>query len=124
MVNRNKIDLAKQYILKTYKYLDSSKDKKLYNDVESFIMGLPEDRFIKKAISKELVFQFIAQPFTNISFDNIVKCSDYMGVPLEEKIWIPELNAWTKKKVPVGMSYIQAMEQLGTDYESVRGSTG
>jgi hypothetical protein len=124
LVNRNKIDQARKYVLKIYKCLDSSKDKKLYKDVEAYITNLPEDRFIKRARNKELIFQFIAEPFTNISFDQIVECADTMGIPLEERIWIPEMNAWTKKKVPVGFTYIQAMEQLGTDYESVRGSTG
>lgn len=109
LVDRNKIDQARKYILKTYKYLDSSKDHKLYNNVEKYINLLSDSKFAKKIKSRELIFQFIVEPFVNISFDQIVKCADFMGIPLEEKVWIPEMNAWTKKKVPVGMTYIQAI---------------
>jgi len=49
--------------------------------------------------------------------------ADKLDIPLDEKLYIPELNLWTKEKVPVGVTYMQALEQTSDVYSNVR-STG
>ncbi len=64
---------------------------------------------------------FIVEPFTNnTKFDDIHNAAKILNIPLDEKVYIPELDTWTSEKVPVGITYFQALEHYGDVYSSIR----
>jgi DNA-directed RNA polymerase beta subunit len=77
----------------------------------------------KLLINKEYKFNIIVEPFKDITYEQIQSAANVLQIPLEEHVFIPELNTWTKEKVPVGVTYIQSLEHYGKDYLSLR-STG
>ncbi len=110
-------------ILSVYDLLDPTKNKKYYNSIQNKLKEFKNNELMQILINKELKFNLIMEPFNNISMENISKAAKILDIPLDEHVYIPELKTWTKNKVPVGIQYIQAMEQLASDYESIR-STG
>ena len=64
---------------------------------------------------------YITEPLTNnTKFDDIKEAAKILDIPLEEKVYIPELDMWTQEEVPVGYSYMQALEHYGDVYSSIR----
>lgn len=114
----------KQQILTVYDILDNSKDKKYFNLAKQRINNIPDNKFRKMLYEKTLYINLIIEPFVNISMESIKSAADFLDIPLEENIYIPATGMWTKKKVPVGIQYMHAMEQLAEDYESLRSTGG
>jgi len=64
---------------------------------------------------------FISEPFMNkANFRSIRTCAKILNIPLEEKVYISELDMWTKEKVPVGLTYFQFLEHYSDVYSSIR----
>lgn len=123
---KTEVDLnkAKILILKIYSLLDSTKEKTQTKSIENFFKTLSNTELSNKLKNNEVEFNFIIPPFTDVSFDNIRKAADILDIPLDEKVFIKELNSWTKYKVPVGYTYYSALEQLSSDFESTRSTAG
>lgn len=102
----------KNLILKVYTILDSTKDKRIVKAIE------------KCNLTPDMRFNLIIPPFTSITFENINLAAKAINIPLDERVFIPELNCWTKTPVPCGYSYIGKHEQLSEDYESTRSMAG
>jgi len=65
---------------------------------------------------------FVVEPFTNnTKFDDLKKAAEILNIPLDEKVYIPELKCWSHEKVPVGISYMQCLEHFADVYSSIRG---
>jgi DNA-directed RNA polymerase beta subunit len=64
----------------------------------------------------------LIEPFEDILFQNIKTAAHFLDIPLEEKIFIPELNQWTSTPVPVGRSYYQFLEHFSDVYANIRGT--
>jgi len=114
---------VKATLIELYKILDTTVKKSNLEALNNKIKSLTPTSFTRMLINKQLRFNILYPPFTNIGFDTIKIAADLLNIPLDEKVFIPELDMWTKEKVPVGISYISAMEQRSFDKESTR-STG
>jgi DNA-directed RNA polymerase subunit beta len=64
----------------------------------------------------------LVEPFDDIPFKNIKTAAEFIDIPLEEKVYIPELDQWTDTAVPVGVSYFLFLEHFSEVYANVRGT--
>lgn len=122
-IKPNNIKTIRNTIRMIYDLLDTNKEKKNLNQISNNLLNLNDDKFYKLLSNKEFIFNFIFEPFVNIPMDNIKTAASLLELPLDESVYIPALNTWTKTKVPVGIAFINSMEQTAEDYESLR-STG
>ena len=116
------IKKAKSLIIDVYTFLDKSKEQKLVKSISKKLNSI-SDNVLKTKFSKGIFnITYIIEPFVNIDFKSIRNAADVLKIELEEKVFIPELGTYTKKKVPVGKTYMQPLEAFGVDFESVRSS--
>ncbi|MEM4385525.1 MAG: hypothetical protein QXD03_03150 [Candidatus Anstonellales archaeon] len=110
----------RKLIIDVYNTLDHTSDKSIKNSVEKFLLS-KSDRVLREEIrNREIKFNIVIPPFCNIDFESILSVSKMLDIPLEERVYIPEIGSWTKYKVPVGITYIMQLEQFGNDYRSIR----
>ena len=120
--NIESFDNLKKIILDVYSTLDPTSDKKYTTDIKNNLNSFNETSFKKSILNDEFKFILIVEPFNNIPMESIQKAAEILSVPLDERVFIPALNCWTKTKVPVGVAYINCMEQFAEDYETLRSS--
>ena len=108
---------AKKLLIYVYDKLDNSKLN------SENIQNITEDTLKKHFDNEESRFNIIMPPFSNTNFKDIRDVASKLKIPLDEKVYIPALDAWSDP-VPVGYSYISTMEQLASDYESTRAKAG
>jgi DNA-directed RNA polymerase beta subunit len=70
----------------------------------------------------EINLYCIVEPFEDISFKSIRSAAEFLKIPLEEKVYIPELDRWTDVAVPVGISYYMFLEHYSGVYSNIRGT--
>jgi DNA-directed RNA polymerase subunit beta len=87
---------------------------------ESIKKNISSTGIKKKINSGELKLFYTVTPFKSISFDKLKIAAEHLNIPLDEKVYIPETKSWTKKPVPVGVTYAQALEQTAEIYSNVR----
>jgi len=92
---------------------------KIFYNLNKQIKEMALDKKVKtEQITKKII---AVEPFTNnTKFDDIRNAAKILNIPLDEKIYIPELDTWTTEKVPVGITYFQALEHYGDVYSSIR----
>jgi len=95
---------------------------KLAKQVESNVNNYTGNK-LRQAIKNDEINLFcIVEPFEDISFQQIQDAAKFINIPLEEKIYIPELDQWTDVPVPVGISYTMALEHYSDVYANIRGT--
>ena len=114
----------KDLIFGTYELLDASADKKLVKSIKNKLSGLSDAKLRKMLSEDKLKLNYIVEPFTNPKMSDIKTAAEMLNIELDERVFIPELGTWTKNKVPVGIQYMNSLEQLATDYESLRSVGG
>jgi len=119
--NNEKLSDVKKLILEIYELLgDERCSESIVKKFETVTDTVLKQSLIHKAIR----FNLTVPPFTSQSFDKIEKAAKILNIPLNERVFMPEIGEWTKDPVPVGVQYFSAMEQLSSDYESTRSSAG
>jgi len=118
-----KIEEAKQTIRLFYSTLDKS-GKHISLLEETFKRDPQLSELKSKLNENKFNFNFIVPPFSTVKFEDIKNIALQLNIPLDEKIYIKELDTWTKTPVPVGYTYMSTMEQLSSDYESTRSRAG
>jgi DNA-directed RNA polymerase subunit beta len=108
---------AKKLLVYIYDKLDNTKMN------SENIKNITEEDLKKHLDNKESQFNLIMPPFSNTNFKDVKQAANKLKIPLDEKVYIPELDSWSDP-VPVGYSYISTMEQLASDYESTRAKAG
>ena len=109
-----------EYILDVYEILGI---KKVTDSVNATINSFKPEKFRSEIKNGKFNLFYTVIPFNDIEFTNIKTAADKLDIELDEHVYIPELDQWTKDKVPVGVSYILALEQFSEIYSNVR-STG
>jgi len=106
-------------LLDVYNLIGGEKSKKL---IEGYLKNNNEAKFRKtlKDENSEFKLFFPVVPFSKVEFSDIHKAADLIDVELDEYVYIPELKMTTKEKVPVGIMYMQVLEQTSQSYASVR----
>jgi hypothetical protein len=101
-------------IISTQKMVDAIKSNiNTYNSLNTLRNNIKNGKF---------KLYYLIEPFDNIGFGKIKLCAEFLNIPLDEKVYIPELGTWTDVPVPVGVSYYQALEHYSDVYSNVRGS--
>ena len=123
------ITRIESFILGCYALIDKTTDNSITKEIESFFK---QDKVrIQKAINQsnslsKPLFAGIVPPFMNsINMRDIVRLSKHIGIPLKEKVMIPENGpngSITMKKVPVGILNVFLLEHFPHTQGSVRGS--
>ena len=109
---------AKETLLFTYGTLDKT------NVQLNIVKELKEETLKRKLNNDNFRFNFMVPPFGSVKFKDIKDVAKKLKIPLDERVYIKELDTWTKLPVPVGYAYISTMEQLSSDYESTRSKAG
>jgi DNA-directed RNA polymerase beta subunit len=123
MVNNVKIktnDINK-LILDVYKTL--SNDKDVIGSVEKFLKINTESKLRKLYKDETFKLFFVIPPFSKVEFESIKSVGDLLEIELDEYVYLPEFERFTKVPVPVGILYYSALEQTSDVYASSR-STG
>jgi hypothetical protein len=106
----------KKLVLDVYNALDQTEDKKYFNKIKEKITSIPDNEF--RNLCKQIdplnkpLFVWLAIPFSKMKVDWINDALDILGIPLEEYVYIPELNAKTNKPVTVGIAYATMLEYM------------
>lgn len=109
-----------QHILQIYEVLAT---EKVYKSVKQKLNNMDQNKFREQLQRKDKnTLFFVIEPFTNTSFDQIKKAADILEIPLDEKVYIPELGEWTSEPIPVGVAYYQFLEHHADVYSNVRGA--
>lgn len=109
---------AKNTIFNVYDALEPTKNKRQIKSIKTKFENLRN--LEKLLIDEKIRFNYIIPPFNHVSFENINNAAKILNIPLDEKVFLPEFNIWTKQKVPVGINYFSSMEQFSDDYDSTR----
>ena len=114
-------DKFKKTIIDIYSILDRS--GRHTNYLDALFDSMTEDKAKELLSNPNFMFNIIIPPFNNVSFKDIKKAAEKLNIPLDEKVFIPEIGTWSDP-VPVGYAYFSPMEQLSSDYESTRSTAG
>jgi DNA-directed RNA polymerase beta subunit len=120
MSKKGDMEKVKKLMLKVYNILDVTKDKSIVKSVEEYLKNTNDKKLQSLLVAKELNINYIIPPFNTMEFDKIQEAANLLDIPLNEKVYIPELDMWTKTEVPVGIQYVTRHEQLSDDYASTR----
>ena len=132
MILNNDIKGAKDLILKVFTVLDKSEEQYMIKSVEAFFKNKPE--FIKSYVNRHIKndlhngilenppFPIIVPPFKNkIQPEDLDKAAKILGIKLNEKVYIPEEDAYTEYEVAVGIMPVYLLEHFPKEMSSVRG---
>jgi len=117
--SKYKTDEIIKLILDIYGVLGS---EKVIKSVSKNLDSMSPTTIRRRFKNNDLKLAFTVIPFTTVSFDQIKTAADHLNIPLDEKIYFPELDIWTKNAVPVGVTYGQALEQTSEIYANIRSS--
>lgn len=92
----------------------------VFQAVEKNINNMKPNTIREQLKNNQFKMFITVPPFTKITFDNLKTAADHLHIPLDEKVYIPELGTWTKTAVPVGPIYIQCLEQFSEVYSNIR----
>lgn len=107
----------KNLILDIYSALNMPE---VYESVQKTLEDSTPEQICKRIKSGKFKIYFTAIPFKHMNFEDIQNAAKILDIPLDEKIYIPEIKMWTKKAVPVGVTYSQVLEQTAEIYSNVR----
>lgn len=120
MANDNKIQISTitKMILDVYNLVCSKEGK---DSITRKIESMNEKTLRSDMKNGKFKLYCIIKPFDVVDFSKIKAAADVINIPLDEKVFIPELNMWSDP-VPVGTCYFQFLEHFSDVYSSVRGS--
>ena len=113
-------DKIVKFIIDLYNILGP---KKIAESVTETMKQYGNGTQLRKDIKEDKFKMFcVIEPFEDISFKNIRTAAEFINIPLEEKVYIPELDQWTDVPVPVGVSYFLFLEHFSEVYANIRGT--
>ena len=114
----------KDFVLEVYDILDPTSEKRLVNNIKEKFKD-KDAAILKKELASGIIkFNYMIPPFNSVSFNDIKEAANILDIELDERIWLPKLQTWSKVKVPVGVAYFSQMEQFADDYENTRSQAG
>jgi DNA-directed RNA polymerase beta subunit len=122
MANDPKIpnDKLAKFIIDLYSIIGP---KKVTEQITKTVNNYSGNKLRQAIKTDEIYLYCLVEPFQDISFQSIKTAAKFLNIPLEEKVYIPELDTWTAFPVPVGIAYYQFLEHYSDVYSNVR-STG
>lgn len=121
MANNPKIpnDKIVKKILGVYQIVAA---EKIYKEIENQLNSYKPNKLRQMLKDNTLNLRLIIEPFNNVDMSAIKRAAKFIDIPLDEKVFIPELNAYTDIEVPVGIGYYLFMEQISDDFANIRGA--
>jgi len=122
-----KISKVRDMIMEVFTHLDASPDKFLINQVMGFFDS-KSDAEIKKYIAgsdplQRPAFPLLVPPHKNkIDMSNVEDAAAALGIPLNEKVFIPEEGILTERAIPVGIMPVIYLEHFPKAMSGARGS--
>lgn len=116
-----KIDSIYKFIFDYYKLVCSERTQE---SIKKKLTSLTPKAFRDRVMSGELKFYTVLEPFYDISFTSIKTAAKFLDIELDEYVTIdtPDGKITTDVKVPVGITYMQALEHYSSAYASVGGA--
>lgn len=118
VVTKEQRQRIKDLVLNTVRLVQGKIDDN-YKYREAFIDGKSDEELYQRADwcgqEYDHTVTLIEEPFVDITFDNLKKAADYLGIELEEYIYYYDQSKdgeRTATKVPVGLVPIKRMQQL------------
>ncbi len=96
--------------------------KKIADQVAANVNSYSGNKLRQAIKDDEIHLYCIVEPFEDIDFKSIRTAAEFLKIPLEEKVYIPELDRWTDVPVPVGISYYMFLEHYSDVYSNIRGT--
>jgi DNA-directed RNA polymerase beta subunit len=106
-------------ILSVYQLLAT---KKVYDQIENQLNSIKPNQLRNSLKDSSLQLRLIIEPFENVEMQDIKHAAELIDIPLDEKVFIPELNAYTDVPVPVGFGYYLSLEHISEDFANIRGA--
>ena len=121
MANDAKVSTDKilKKIVGVYKILAA---ENVLKQVEEKLDNIPAASLRNQLKDNTFNLRLMIEPFSNIEMSKIKQAADFIEIPLDEKVFIPELNAYTDVPVPVGIGYYLFMEHISEDFANIRGA--
>lgn len=94
----------------------------VYTQVEERLNKSNQTKLRQQLKDSKLNLRLIIEPFSNLEMIKIKQAADLIDIPLDEKVFIPELNAFTDVAVPIGIGYYSFQEQISEDHANIRGA--
>lgn len=94
----------------------------VYKQVEDKLNKTNQTKLRQQIKDNKLNLRLIIEPFNNVEMTKIKQAAELIEIPLDEKVFIPELNAYTDIPVPVGIGYYLFMEHISEDFANIRGA--
>lgn len=96
--------------------------KKIADQVAKNVNSYTGNKLRAAIKNDEINLYCLIEPFEDIDFKSIRSAAEFLKIPLEEKVYIPELDRWTDVPVPVGISYYMFLEHYSDVYSNIRGT--
>jgi len=127
LAKADQISKARELILEVFTHMDESKDKFLINEVMGFFDSRSSQEIKKYILGSDPLsrpaFPLLVPPHKNkITIENIQKAANVLGIPLNEKVYVPEEDILTEKEVPVGIMPVNYLEHFPKAMAGARGS--
>ena len=104
--NNEKLSEIKKLIIEIY---DLISDKRGVESIKKKFDTVTDTILKQSLIHETIRFNVTVPPFYSQDFENIKKAASILDIPLNERVFIPELGEWTKDSVPVGIQYYSAI---------------
>ncbi len=122
------IPKIRDLLIEIFSYMDASKDKFLINETIAFFDSKSPGEIVKYIGNSDPLnrpaFPLLVPPHKNkITIEHIQNAANALGIPLNEKVRIPEEdNMITEKAVPVGIMPVIYLEHFPKAMSGARGS--
>ncbi len=128
MARAGKVKEIKELLIEIFSYMDASPDKFLITETMGFFESKSHQEILKYIKNSDPLqspaFPLLVPPHKNkITMKNIENAANALGIPLNEKIRLPEEdNMLTERAVPVGIMPVIYLEHFPKAMSSMRGS--
>jgi len=127
MIEVGKVKEARELLIEIFSYLDASTEKFLINELMSFFDSKSNAEILKYVRDSDPLskpaFPLLVPPHKNkITMKNIEDAANALGIPLNEKVYVPEEGITTERAVPVGIMPVIYLEHFPKAMSSSRGS--
>jgi len=127
MAESGKVNQIREMVLEIFSYMDASSEKFLVNEIGTFFDSKSDGEIIKYIKNSDPLskpaFPMLVPPHKNkITIENIQDAANALGIPLNEKVYIPEEGIYTEQTVPVGIMPVTYLEHFPKAMSGVRGS--
>lgn len=127
MASTGNVNKIRDLLLEVYTHMDASSDKFLINEIMGFFDSKSDADIIKYINQSDPLqspaFPLLVPPHKNkITMENVQGAAAAMDIPLNEKVYVPEEDAWTERAVPVGIMPVIYLEHFPKAMSGSRGS--